>query len=581
MISYIIFTYATLNGKESADNCNRFKDKKIWRYRMRKHKNILIIIPARGGSKGIARKNLRSLNGKPLISYSIRTALNSRYKPDVYVSSDDEEILFIAEQLGAKVHKRSMENSLDAVTLDPVIFEALNFISLHEKKCYDIIVTMQPTSPLLSTQSLDSAITILLKRSDIDTVIAAKDDTHLTWKKENSVFFPNYEERVNRQFLKQVFKETGGFLITRAGCVSDTNRIGKAVELYLLEKGEDIDIDSYMDWNLCEYYLRRKKILFVISGYTEIGLGHVENALTIANDILNHEIQFLVDSKSQLALNKILERNYPVKIQKHSDILKDIEELGPDIVINDKLDTSIDYILGLKNMGVRVINFEDLGEGASVADIVINAMYPEKTPRINHFFGPNYFCLSDEFLYSKQKTISNEVRSILLSFGNVDPNNYTQKVLDAIYDFCAMNSIKINVVTGFSYLNYESLKKYNKINILENLSNVAEHMREADVIFTSEGRTIYEAASIGTPTIVLAHNPKEMTHFFTSWQYGFLNLGFGIYIFKEEILASFQWLVEHPEMREFMSSMMNEINIRGGRSNVIKLIKQVVENNEN
>ena len=85
---------------------------------------ILVIIPARGGSKGIPQKNLRSLNKKPLIYYSIKNALNSKFKPDVYVTSDNFEILTISKQLGAKTLKRNTKLSNDSVTLDPVIFNA-------------------------------------------------------------------------------------------------------------------------------------------------------------------------------------------------------------------------------------------------------------------------------------------------------------------------------------------------------------------------------------------------------------------------------------------------------------------------
>ena len=150
---------------------------------MEKNKNILVIIPARGGSKGIPRKNIRSLNGKPLISYSIQTAITSKYKPDVYVSSEDDEILSISELLGAKIHKRSIEKAFDIVTLDPVIFDAFTSICKKERKNYDIIVTLQPTSPLLKTKSLDKALEKIIENPDIDTIISALDDTHLTWRK--------------------------------------------------------------------------------------------------------------------------------------------------------------------------------------------------------------------------------------------------------------------------------------------------------------------------------------------------------------------------------------------------------------
>ena len=85
--------------------------------------NTLIIIPARGGSKGIPRKALRTLAGLPLIAHSIGTAKKSSFNPDVYVTSDDDEILFAASKLGAKVYKRPEQLADDKTTLDPVIFD--------------------------------------------------------------------------------------------------------------------------------------------------------------------------------------------------------------------------------------------------------------------------------------------------------------------------------------------------------------------------------------------------------------------------------------------------------------------------
>jgi len=121
----------------------------------------------------------------------------------------------------------------------------------------------------------------------------------------------------------------------------------------ILEDGEEIDIDTYEDWNLCEYHLKRKEILFVVTGNKEVGLGHVYNTLLVANDILNHSIKFLVDSSSQLAYEKIASKNYPVIIQSSKNILDDIKKISPDIVINDRLDTSSEYIESLKNLNCK------------------------------------------------------------------------------------------------------------------------------------------------------------------------------------------------------------------------------------
>jgi CMP-N-acetylneuraminic acid synthetase/spore coat polysaccharide biosynthesis predicted glycosyltransferase SpsG len=539
--------------------------------------NILVIIPARGGSKGIPRKNLRLLNGKPLIYYTIKTALSSRFNIDVYVSSEDDEILNTAIGFGANVHKRDISIADDKSTLDPVIYACYEYVKSTEKKEYDYIITMQPTSPLLKISSLDSAIEKAINDKEIETVIAAKDDTHLSWRKEENKFLPNYKERVNRQYLTPTFTETGGFFITRKDIITPSNRIGKNVELHILSNGEEIDIDTYEDWNLCEYHMRRKHILFVVTGNETVGLGHVYNTLLVANDILNHNITFLVDNQSQMAYDKIASKNYPVVIQTNQDITDDIKLQNVDLIINDRLDTKDSYIDELKKLNLKVINFEDLGTGALKADLVVNAIYPEKQVLKNHYFGHDYFILRDEFIYSSQKDVGKDVKNILITFGGVDPNNYTKKVIETIYTYCQSNNIDIKVIAGFGYKGYDTLKEFENIMILKNVTNISKSILESDLVFTSAGRTTYEIASIGTPAIVMAQNERELTHFFASGEYGFLNLGLGFNISNEELYKNFLDILINFDSRKYMSELMKNINLKNGRKTVIKLIQNLIE----
>ena len=539
--------------------------------------NILVVIPARGGSRGIPRKNLRSLAGKPLIYYSIITALSSRYKPDVYVSSDDDEILLIAAQIGAKILKRDRSIAQDTTTLDPVIFDAFTQVAALEDKQYELVVTLQPTSPLLESTSLDEAIKRMIDNPELDTVISVQDDTHLTWKKGDDHYVPNYRERLNRQYLTPVLKETGGFLIARTGIVSETNRIGKNVDLFLLEGGENIDIDTYEDWNLCEYYLKRKKILFVVSGYSEIGLGHAYNTLLIANDILNHHIEFLVDKKSDMAYRKIAENHYTVHIQQSDDILDDIARLAPHVVINDRLNTECDYMQGLKALGVRIINFEDDGDGANDADVVINAIYPEKVPQQNHYYGYRYFLLRDEFQLMKPRPISNKVEQILITFGGVDSNNYTLKVIESIYEYCLEHKINISVVAGFGYGHYSSLEKFKSVAVYKNAANIAEHMKSADIVFASAGRTTYEVASLQIPTIVMVQNERELNHRYVSRAYGFTNLGLGYKLENRTILDAFRQTVENRDVRQRQRELMSRLDVASGRKRTLRILNEIME----
>jgi spore coat polysaccharide biosynthesis predicted glycosyltransferase SpsG len=314
-----------------------------------------------------------------------------------------------------------------------------------------------------------------------------------------------------------------------------------------------------------------------VIGNSRVGLGHVYNTLLVANDILDHKITFLVNKGSELAYDKISSKNYPVYIQKNENILDDICSLSPDVVINDRLDSSEEYISSLKEQGYKVVNFEDLGEGAKKADLIINAIYPEKQAMKNHYFGYNYFILRDEFIYSNKKKVLNDVNSVLLAFGGVDPNNYTLKIIEIIYNYCQNNNIKITVVAGFGYDEYKSLERYSGINIKKNVANISKYIYESDLIFTSAGRTTYEVASICSPAIVLAQNEREMTHSFASSEYGFLNLGLGYNLKKGEVYNNFIGLVESYENRKHMGELMNRINLKNGRKEVNRLIKKLIE----
>lgn len=538
-------------------------------------KNILIIIPARGGSKGIPRKNLRPLNGRPLITYAIDIAQKSKYSPDIFVSSEDEEILSFVKRLGVNIHKREMSLAEDITTLDSVIINAYAKIIKENNKKYDAVVTMQPTSPLLTTNSLDEALDELFSNSKIDTVISAIPDKHLTWKKENQHFVPNYLKRVNRQELPDNYKETGGFLIAKPENFIKNTRIGDNVSLYDLPPDEGIDIDDYNDWALCNYYLKRKHIVFIVKGYSEIGLGHIYNCLGLANEILEHKITFLLDKKSHLGYEVIKSYNYTAILQT-KNILTELSDLNPDLIINDVLDTSITYMSELKKMNCPIVNIEDLGEGANMADIVINAIYPEKEKKQNHYFGPAYFCAREEFYYHPDKIINETVKSILISFGGVDPNNYTKKILDSIYPYCVENNITINVVCGIGYTKYDTIQAFDKVNIHRNVKNISDYFHNADIVFSSAGRTIYELAILKTPTIVLAQNERELTHFFAYEEFGFINMGLGTEVNNDKILSTFSEYTSNHSHRIEMSNKMAMHDIVHGKTKVIKLITSLL-----
>jgi spore coat polysaccharide biosynthesis predicted glycosyltransferase SpsG len=165
----------------------------------------------------------------------------------------------------------------------------------------------------------------------------------------------------------------------------------------------------------------------------------------------------------------------------------------------------------------------------------------------------------------------------LITYGGVDPSNLTLKTLDAVYNFCEINNIEINIITGSGYKDHLLLEKYNHAVVHKNIQNISEFMFNSDIVFTSAGRTVYEIASIGTPAIVLAQNEREMTHFFASKEYGFVNLGLGSLSNKDNILKSFIELTHNYRMRMENSILMKKQNLKLGRKRVNNLITQAIE----
>ena len=155
--------------------------------------NILAIIPARAGSKGVPNKNIRLLGQHPLVYYSIKNALQSKYITDVIISTDSNPVRIIAQQMGAKVHWRDEELAGDEVTLDAVIYDAI-----PTDKQWDYVITMQPTSPTLTVGTLDSAIEYAIK-SKLDTLISAINAPHLSWGEKDGKKIP---EKIRNQAEK-------------------------------------------------------------------------------------------------------------------------------------------------------------------------------------------------------------------------------------------------------------------------------------------------------------------------------------------------------------------------------------------
>lgn len=539
----------------------------------------LIVIPARGGSKRIPRKNVRIMCGKPLIVYSIENAKALRDElgldVDVAVSTDDEELGSIVKKHGVEVIARPKELATDKVTLDPVIFHAVQYMEDAKLCKYDIVITMQATSPTLKKETVAAAISYFAK-SEWDTVISATNKPHLSWGVKDGKIVKNYEKRLNSQELPANYLETGGFLITRRECVSETGRIGEKVNIFEISEDEAVDIDTYSDWVLCENILKRKKIVFRTVGKRKVGMGHVYRCLTLAYKLTGHDLIFVADKESDIGIERIKESNFPVvAVADESEFEAFLAKEKPDILINDILDTTDAYMTMVTKYAKRVINFEDVGSGAKYADAVINALYEKGEKLHNEYYGSKYFCIRDEFLEESPKEFSEDVENVMVIFGGADPSDLTGR----LYDICKLlhekhPKINFHFLLGFAYPNADKIVTDENSNIYvhTDVKRVSSYMSKMDLAITSQGRTVYELASMGVPSIVLAQNEREAEHVFAGIQNGFINLGIGSQTDAVTIISTIKWLITTPNVRREMQRLQLTKDFSKGHERVIRLI---------
>lgn len=516
--------------------------------------DVLAVIPARGGSKEIVKKNLRLLNQKPLLYYQIKNSINSKFISDVVVTSEDDDILNYASNYPVFLRKRPYDLATDQATLDAVIYDATHHIEFEKKKSYQTIITLQPTSPLLTLKTLDNSINKFLDEG-LDTLIPVVDNTHLHWKEESHKIVPEYDERLNRQWLPKKYKETGAFLITKRKFVTEKSRFGNQVEVSILDNLEGLDVDTDIDFLMAETAIKRLKVIFVVNGNQNVGMGHIYRTLTIADGFIGHDIKFLTYDSDLDSIKLIKDRGYSVTEYENMPLFNEVDS---SIIINDILDTDEDYIKNLKDLGFFVVNFEDLGKGSKLANLVFNALYEKTNPDSNHKFGYEYECLKEQFFLYPPIEFKNFPQTMFVTFGGVDQNNLTLRLLriaPKIFEETPINKLIVVLGSGYSQdLNLDDIdsKLKSRVEIYRKVDNMPNLMSKADIALTSNGRTVYELASMAIPTISIAQNDRETLHLFARYTSGINYLGISCTVNADDIFDAIYEISTNNDLRRKM-----------------------------
>jgi CMP-N,N'-diacetyllegionaminic acid synthase len=223
--------------------------------------NVLGIIPARGGSKGVPGKNIKELGGKPLINYTIEVAKQSLLSR-VIVSTDDELIMAVARTAGAEIpFVRPAELASDTSRSIDVALHALMEMELITGLHYDAIMLLQPTAPFKIVQDIDRAIELLVENPDADSVISVTDvkahhPARMKYLENGLLIDPPFcesFENQNRQELLPMYIRNGAIYLSRRSTILSNSYKGKKSLAHVMPEIRSVNIDTLDDFEMAEW----------------------------------------------------------------------------------------------------------------------------------------------------------------------------------------------------------------------------------------------------------------------------------------------------------------------------------------
>ena len=534
-----------------------------------------IVIPAIKKNAVIPDQLVKRLAGTTLIQRAIDTARGVVPAQDVIVVTDSQEISLICERNGVRCHFNS---GLRFTSLD--IISEMRSILREIGSDYGHIIVYRASCPLLTWVDIDDAYN-RFREDEADCLVTVKSVRHRIWEVRQGRL-----EGLLSEDESEMVVESKALIIIKSEAL-EGGSIRRTIPYFLNDRA--MEINGYQDWWLCERLLTTRRVVFVVAGYPAIGMGHVFRSLMLAHEIANHKVLFLCTKESELAAASIAARDYRTTIQK-GELWEDVLALSPDLVINDMLDTSRDYMEHLKAAHIPVVNFEDEGPGSVLADQVVNALYeerqgePHETESHSRFlYGHRYFCLRDEFLQARPNAFRPEPRCVLITFGGTDVADFTRQTLDVIEPFCREHGIAIRIVSGPGYAHRDELvhrlkELANPLIRFEYATNVMSRMMEdVDLAVCSAGRTVYELAHMRIPAIVLAQHEREARHTFARARNGFAYMGVMREFRPKRLEKVFVSLLSDPEHRKGLYQRQNRIHFEKNKSKVVSGILKLLK----
>ena len=536
-------------------------------------KDMTIFIPALKKRVVFQDDLVKKLAGVTLIQRAINKALEfGGCHNRIHVLTDSDEIRLIAERNGVACYYDPPLIFDDTAASSDVIRYMID-----ASRSGSFILVLSPYAPLLSSDMVVQAVeTLAMASEDILKPLArvpVRSGVHNGTCGLSAIFST---ERFETEML------AAAFVVFKCSFLEHGMRKRPAI-LHWLMPTPSHEINSFHDWWVCEKLIQRKRIVFRVIGNKEVGMGHIYRALSIAHEIVNHEVLFVTDAKNAVAVNQLAGYDYWLETYKPEEVVDRIIGLKPDLVVNDMLATSVDDVLPLQKEGIRVVNFEDLGYGAAFADLTINELYDvPQIPGDRILWGHKYFFVRDEFHDAHAHRFKARVSDLLITFGGTDQHNLSKCVLLSVYRLCKDRGVHIHIAVGAGYAGYDDLETLIQsldgfVTLTRATGVISRIMEKCQVAITSNGRTVYELAHMNIPAIVISQHDREKTHEFACEDNGFISIG--LYREREtekRVVDALIRLLDDEAYRHTLFSKTTRFQFSKNKQHVIQLINSLL-----
>lgn len=335
------------------------------------NKKIIAIIPARGGSKGIEKKNIRMFAGKPLIAHTIEQALSSNLIQRTFVSTDDAGITAVSQAHGAEVIRRPAEISGDATSSEIALLHALDYLENSERLAPDYVVFLQCTSPLRKSHDIDSAVQQLIEEN-ADSLLSVTKSHGFIWQKSGSEARSvnyDYNSRPRRQDFGGQYIENGSiYICTNEIMKFNRNRLGGKISIYEMEGWQAFEIDDVADFKLCAWLYEQhlqNEVFVVDSKNLHLIIYDFDGVMTDNRvEVDQNGVETVrVNRSDGLAISELRKRDIPqiiVSTEKNPVVQRRAEKLG--IPVSHAVDDKQEFIASyMQERGINPQNVVYVG----------------------------------------------------------------------------------------------------------------------------------------------------------------------------------------------------------------------------